>query len=899
MSSFRKHIAVIAVVLFGGAFFWPLSAQSIEGQTQKTSIPSDSGLVSLDLQNEPLANALREIERQAGVSIVYQDDLVASVQVDALIERQSYAQALESLLAGTQLQFRDLDGRQIVITNRVDSSDEVVSPSFEGLIRDEETQQPLPGASVYLKQSETGVVANLEGRFQLEGDISERDTLLIRHLGYRPVKLPVRALRKGDVNEVNLSLVPIELPESMVTATINRAIEPDERAGMYTMAPEELLVVPGASEDNVMQTLQLLPGISGGFAGASGLNIRGGSDAQHLVLLDAMPLYLSSHVFGFGSAVNESILDEVRVFKGGFPAQYGGGTTGIIEMKTDPGNFKRFNGAVGLNGLHTYARFNVPIRKKASLQIAFRQSYSEFYKTPLFNKILNAFHGEIQRNNANEIELELLPDFLNYSDFNVKLTLTPGKKNRVTATFHHSRDELGYNTLLPAIDSEGVATGETELSELYGADAFNLGLSLQWNRRWSEEAQSELILTQAGFLDAVYSNAFQLENALGFERISNQFENTLADFRAKLRHKVQLSSGHSLNVGGWYASTLVELTILVQPSGELGTLVEEDSLRLRQLGEQFGINADYEWTAHDRLKIGAGLRSTYYTPLDQVYLEPRIFAQYILSNRVRLKGSWGNYRQFMDRLNYFSSLDVGIGSWILSDREVLPSRSKNRSLGVQFVGERYLFDVEAYSNKLSSVSEIRYAAAILDRDADAFEGLFIDGVGVRRGIEMLLQKRVGRLKGWLSYTLSRSEHRLDGVNDNKSFPTNHDNLHQGSAVVHYSIGSWGISLSWRYSSGKPYTRIWQSNDADPEAASLHVDATNGERLPATHQLDMGVKKTFIVRPFIIDAGVTLFNVYNRSNLWRRQYNIYSSPLEIVNYTAPGFTPTVSLNLTFP
>lgn len=870
----------------------PLSSDTLIDETPDKNGP----FISLDVKDALLASVLKQIEDQASISIVYRDELIDSIVVSLSIEQVPYIQAIDTLLIGKGIQLERLSEQQFVLIKSIQDKADSSLLHFQGIIRDSETSKPLPGASIYLARSQLGLVANTEGRFLIQNLFTPSDTLLIRHLGYRPYKLPVRELETGGVNEVHMTITPIQLPDGIVSDSLQQAISSGIHAGTYTVTPNELFEVPSSSSNSPLSILPLLPGIAEGYSGT--LNIRNGSSSQHLMLLDAIPLYFNTHTFGFSPTVSESLLESISLFKGGFPVSFGGATTGVIELLTRTGNYDRFQASLGLDALKAYSYINAPISGTASIQVAFQRSYSQLLESSLYRGIIGSSHGEVN-SDQQTLTAQLLPQWFNYSNLQIKSSYNPGPKDVLSVTYHQSMDDILY-----AVDSRTEPTSFLNEGDFYTFEDNNLvenrGGAIQWNRYWSETARTEIAVSGSEIYDtyrSIYSQRIETE----LEESNSFIKSSLINLSAHLNQSVHFNSNQTVNIGLWYDSKTVgsEGLDTYSSTSDSEDVPLEDLYNFDVRGPQFGSNAAYSWTTPTGLKGELGLRQTYDTATKKNYMEPRLFLQYALSDQLSIQGSLGNYRQFLSKLQFLNSLDIGIGAWYLAEEFGEPIQSINRTLGVTWKNEQYQLNVEAYSNRMYNLFEYHYESGI-EADSESYLQVpFTDINGWSKGIEFMVHKQSGPIRGRLAYTLSRTERQLDGIDNNQRFLAHQDRTHQASMLSQYKLGLWRFALTWRFTSGRPFTEVQENLAEDPLNTTYIVASNNSLRLPSNHQMDMSIHRTFVLRTLLIEAGITALNVYNRENIVRRHYDDFSLPLGVTNYVSPGFTPTFSIKIIYP
>ena len=887
------------MIVWGGMSI-RLWAQPVDPPSRTLSHASQSqenALVSIHATHVKLATVLKLIENQTGISIVYRDDLIDSVFVSISVENIPFSTALKTLLSGKSIHLEKLSEQQFVLVKDGKESKDSSSILYKGRIRDADTKQPLPGASILLAHSNYGVIANDKGDFQIYSAVSASDTLHLSYVGYKPLILPIRELEAGALNEVIMTASPIQLPDGVVSDTLQQYVTSGVHSGVYSVRPHELFEVPSTTANSPTSALSLLPGIAEGYAGA--LSIRNGSSSQHLMLLDDIPLYFNVHTFGFSPTVSETFLGTISLFKGGFPATFGGATTGIIELLTRPGNHDRFQASVGLDALKVYSYVNLPIDSLASVQVAFQQSYSQLLESALYRGLLGTSHGQLSAEEEAAIS-QILPQWFIYSNLQVKSSYNPGPRDMVSLTYHQSKDNVQYEIGSTPDSQELLNDGEFYSSQDNNR-VDNRGLAIQWNRRWSTKAFSKFVISGSEIKDT-YTSLFSFQAPDDKEESTLLLENTITNLSAHLQQSLQINNNQVLDAGIWYDKKEIGNKEFNGPTStnENDSQPVDDSYDFDTQAHQLGSTLTYTWSSTKGINAQIGLRQTYDIATHKNYFEPRIFLRHALSDRFSMQGSWGIYRQFLHKSSFLAYLDIGIGLWYLSDDNIKPIQSTNQNLGLTWKTDHYQFNIDAYLNRIDNLLEFQYQSGQESAEGPYdLETEFSNLNGWSRGVEFMVHKQLGRIKGHLAYSISKTERQIDGLNNNRRFLAFQDRTHQGSILSQYKLDKWRIALTWRFNSGRPFTEISETQAEGATENTYFVASNNSKRLPSTHRLDVAMHRTFVLRTMLIEGGITIMNVYNRANVIRRHYDDFSIPLSVTNYVSPGITPTFSIKIIYP
>ncbi|HUU27165.1 MAG TPA: TonB-dependent receptor [archaeon] len=789
--------------------------------------------------------------------------------------------------------------------------------NINGYVRDAETNEALPFANVIIKGTNFGAATNSAGYFVVVNAPADSLTLRVMYVGYAPQEIVVDNIKGVDKPlSIRLERQTIELDGITVSEPVPM-LEVSRDAGQVAISPAEISILPNVGEVDIFRSLQLLPGISGVSDGSSGLYIRGGTPDQNLVLFDGMTIYHVDHFFGFFSAFNADAVKDIRVYKGGFPAEFGGRTSSVVNMTGKTGDVNNLRYGLGINLLSSHGVVEIPLSDKGAFLFSARRAYTDVIRSPLYNKLFDFITGEnesdgggirpgLGRNPNISIGTEN-PDFYFY-DLNSKLTFTPSSKDIFTLSIYSGRDNLGQFQYLSgetfgykgenSLFYDPNASLQTEQSTRWG----NFGLSGKWSRKFHDRFYSHLLVSHSTYFskyslnrDFISSSGLDSLNYFRGAAVKSLEDNKLQDLTVHLDNEWHLTNYHDLKLGvgfsGFkvhYFSTLNDTTDLVRRE----TKALQGSYYLQDL-----------WKLSPSIELTAGLRGTYYEKTGSHYFEPRASFVYSLTEYFKLKGAWGRYYQFVNRIVNENVLEGSRDFWILADEKLEPSFAEHWIAGGSLENKDYLLDIEGYYKDLDRVVEYSrrasYNIGLGDRDqtADLKRGTgFFQGSGFARGVDILAQKKRGMLNGWIGYSYGKVEYKFPELNNGKPYPAPHDRTHELKIVGKLSVKNWDLSATWVYATGKAYTVPESQYYIDflegTERSYIHISEKNKYRLPAYHRLDLGISRNFETRSLKYIVGLSVINVYNNTNLWYRQFNLDTVPVGITDVKMLGFTPTV-------
>ena len=770
-----------------------------------------------------------------------------------------------------------------------------------GVVRDSASSEAIPNAVVSVQGAPQSTLTDSFGRFSLVGVPPAPQTLEVTFMGYGSVSVPLEAAPDGPI-EVLLAPRAIEI-EGVTVETSSEIVQSSETVSQVAMSPARLNTLPSLGEADVFRSLQLLPGISGTNDASSGLFVRGGTPDENLVLLDGMTVYHVDHFFGVFSAFNPDALKDIRLYKGGYPARYGGRTSSVVEMVGKSGDPDALGASASMNLLSASAVTEVPLGGKGSWLVSARRSYTDIIQTPLYDDIFGTLEGgegeEGQQTGGGpgaggpgaggfggfQQEAEQ-PSFYFY-DVNSKLTYSPSVRDVFTASVYVGGDHLDESSAGQEF-TFGQGQTRTTPDRVDLSSWGNRGASARWARQWSSHFTSDLLAAYSEYFSDGSLEVAATDFGLGFDE-----SNRVADFTARLDNTWRPSSSSSLGFGLHLTRSDVEY--------QFDQLRGDSITRSLELGNQGRLAAGYvehSWQPTERLDVTAGLRAATFDQMAGVYWEPRASARFELADGLSLKGAWGRYNQFVKRIENEDVLEGSREFWLLAGEDLAPQSAEHRIAGIRYDPPGWLFDVEVYDKHLDGVSQ--FSTRARTNPGQRLEELFFSGTGRARGVELLAQRTEGALTGWTSYTLSSVEYELEGFNEGDAFPASHDQRHEVKTVASYQRGPWVFSGTWVFGSGRPYT-VPESQYGltllDGETISyIHVGEKNGQRLPAYHRLDLSASRRFETERYFYELNFSVYNAYGRDNVWYRQFDLSELPMVVTDVTTLGFTPSIGFRI---
>ncbi|MEL7834022.1 TonB-dependent receptor [Fodinibius sp. Rm-B-1B1-1] len=733
------------------------------------------------------------------------------------------------------------------------------SASINGYISDSKTGETLISANVALKDSRKGTSSNTSGYFSLQGIDPGTYTVIATYVGYQQYEQEI-SLDPGQNLRLDIKLQPQGVQLEEVVVESKREQEEQRDIGIAQLQTQLINDLPSVGQTDVFRSLQLLPGVKAASDFSSGLYIRGGSPDQTLILLDRTTVYNPSHFFGFFSTFNPDAVKDVRLYKGGYPAQYGGRLGSVLTIFNKDGNRNEFQGSVTMGLLSSRASVEGPFaNENGSYMFAVRRS------------TLEPALAILQSTSEN------IPESFYFLDLNGKLNYNAGPNDKISLAFYTGSDNLKF----PFATDAGIDLN-------YG----NQTLSSTWTHIFSDKVFSNFTLTGSRYFNYPSIN-------LASTPIDRS--NNIYDFSLKGDIEYLPNNDHEISSGFWIGN----LTLKLQDQFD-----GEDTFSSRIQTQYGSLYLQDKWSINDQWIVTPGLRLEGFTEGQYARLEPRMSLEYRPTDRVRLQAAYGRYNQFLTLISNeaFSGFDV----WLTTDDGVPPAYGDQYVLGAKTIPwEGYGLDLELYYRSMNDLFELD--PFLPDQAGLPYEEIFRFGDGYAYGAELFFERQIGRLTGFAGYTFSVTRRKFPNFNDSildqgtaRYYPPKYDRIHDLNIVLQYDISNrWATTVSFNYATGQAYTKpLGRTTAFDVPTSGLSFDQlivgrVNASRLPDYNRLDISFSRqgTF----FGIGEAEWQFqviNAYSRRNVWFYNYNLEENPAEREAITLLPILPTLSYTVEF-
>jgi len=768
--------------------------------------------------------------------------------------------------------------------------------TISGIIKDIESGESLPFATIRVKGTTNGTTTNMDGYFTLFKVPTDTSSLGVSYIGYQSTTFFLSPEMDLSNLTIYIKSTTTALEEVIISAEREDLMRNTDKIGVVKMSPKKMTKLPNIGETDIFRSFQLLPGVSGSNEASSGLFVLGGTPDQNLILYDGFTVYHVDHLFGMFSAFNHNAIKDVQLHKGGFESKFGGRISSVMEIVGKDGNENDFNigGDIGFLSANLYTE--IPIKDKATILLAGRRSW----KSPIYNTIFDKFNESNEQETAspgpppgkgNRMREASTPSSFFY-DLNAKISYKPTARDIISYSFFNGQDNLDNSRSISRARNGRVISGGVNDLTKWG----NWGMSTTWSRKWSDLFYTNTLISMSNYYsDRDRSNTRIITDPDGVSTEINRGsieDNKLRDYTFKFDNELKLGKTNQLEFGLQATHYSIDYnyilndTITIQERQDNGTTLSvflQDRIHL-----------------FDRLTMTPGVRTTYYDITKKMYLEPRLSINYKLTDKINLKGAWGHYYQFANRI---IRNDISSGSrdfWVLADDNTVPvSFAEHFIAGASFESKGYLFNIEAYYKNLSGLSEYSLQFAPSFNNVN-FNEFFYEGTGVAKGVSFLLQKKYGNYNGWLGYTIGEVLYNFPIYGDDP-FPASHDVTHEFKIINTYEYKKWTFAATWIYATGKPYTEPLGSYTLtmldDNAEDFLHIGAKNNARYPDYHRLDLSVTRDIkFGKTSRGSIGFSIFNLYNRKNTWYKEFEVEEGELIETDVTLLGFTPSLTLSL---
>ncbi len=724
--------------------------------------------------------------------------------------------------------------------------------TISGYLKDSQTGESLIGANLYCKNHEVGTVANPYGFYSLTLPQGKVD-LIFSYVGYATQEISF-VLSKDTLLTIPLAGT-LTLKEIEVTAQAIDRIETKTQMSSITLPVAQIKSMPAfMGEVDLIKAIQMLPGVQAGSEGNSGMYVRGGGPDQNLILLDGVPVYNVSHLFGFFSVFNADAVNNVELFKGGFPARYGGRASSVLDINLKEGNMKEFHGEGSIGLVSSKLTLEGPIWKDhTSFIVSGRRTYIDLLMKPLIKAA------------SDDVDAGYY-----FYDLTAKINHRFSDKDRIYLSAYMGDDKFHVNI------EENYEGGASQTKTKSGLKWGNITSAFRWNHIYNAKLFGNTTLTYSRFRFNTGGEGEEKYtppgNATEYSSYKINYNSLIEDLNAKISFDYMPSPNHYIRLGGNFIYHKFTPGVMAVKTTEN---IADTSFRIGSndvFANEMALYAEDDFSITSKLKVNYGLHWSGFAVRNTFYqtLQPRVSARYLLRESLSLKASYSKMAQYIHLLTN-SSTGLPTDLWVPSTEVLKPQYSDQIAIGTaKSFKEKYEISLEAYYKTMDNLLEYREGASFFDMDG-RWESKVLQGKGDSYGLELFLQKKTGKLSGFVGYTLSWTNRIFEELNNGRQFPYKYDRRHDISISVLYKATSHiEVSGTWVYGTGNATTipvAIYDdgSTFTYPGTEIRVYGDRNAFRLPAYHRLDLAAsfikQKKWGERRWIFG----LYNAYNRKN----------------------------------
>ncbi len=839
--------------------------------------------ISLTLENETLKQALHKIEAASEVQFTYNDNDLPADQLNNDFHKRSVRHILDKLLKKYALDYQ-LRGNYIIILPSEEQ--EAAAPlryTISGFARDAETGEALIGCTIFAQGTSYGCYANAYGFYSLNLP-QDQYQLHFSYIGYQTKTVQV-TLEKPMKMNAELNLLEAELPDVVVSSKLNYPLLQSAGMGRSKIDPADVQLSPALfGEPDILRNIQLLPGVSSTGEGG-GYSVRGSSSDHNLILLDEAPIYNPSHMLGIFSIFNADAIRSVELIKGDIPAEHRGRLASILDIRMKEGNNKRFHGIGGIGLLAARLTLEGQLAKgKASYMASVRRTYLDLLIKPASKNLKQG-------------------DDLYFLDINLKANVQLGPNDRLYFSAYNGKDVFEAN-------ENGINWG-------------NKTGTLRWNHLFGDKLFMNATLVGSRYdflsttdLEPLFNEQLEVDS-------TDRLKNNITDVTLKADFQWYRRPGSTIRFG----ANLMSHSFL--PAAIVSS--EEDSMNdenLRKDAVETGLYWSHELMVKDKLQLEYGLHfsgfsalgtgnfvfdyndqyqrsdSTFYKSgaLIKQYtgLEPRLSVNWQFADRQALKASYTHTRQYIQQLRS-AFINNPATIWVPASARIRPQQANQFSVGyVRALGQNWELNSELYFRHLRHQISYRDGALLGLAPRDV-ESLLVFGKTKGYGMELMLRKNSGKLRGWLAYNWSRTFNYFPDIHEGKRFRSEQDRPHDFALVAIYDISNKLIfAANWVYLSGKLVTLPAGKIQLFGQLVDYYEERNN-YRMPAHHRLDVSLTlRRYGKKNRQSNWNFAIYNLYARKNpnFVYFERGSQQKSHEVTQLTLVRMVPSVSYNFEF-
>ena len=738
--------------------------------------------------------------------------------------------------------------------------------TISGYVMDAASKETLIGATIFDKNSGKGCATNSYGFYTLTLNQGQVD-LQVSYVGYTQQS---RALDLKENLSLNFMLeTNTTLDEVVVEGTRATVSARNPQMSVVELPVQQIKSIPTLfGEADVLKAIQLLPGVQNGSEGSAGMYVRGGGPDENLLLLDGVPVYNVNHMLGFFSVFNPDALKNVTLYKGSFPAHFGGRLSSVVDIRMKEGDMQKYHGNASIGLISSKFNFEGPIVKdKLSFNLSYRRTYGDLlikpalwiasWSTPEISKLSVGYY---------------------FYDFNAKLNWKISDKDRLYLSFYTGDDAIYFGVKNKDFMSDSTQyTHRIKLNWKWG----NKVAALRWNHVVSQKLFMDASVNYTQYRHNLGMNLTEEDTYLPTNTVSKNvfdmvYKSGINDLTAKVDFDYSPLPNHEIRFGGNYTYHIFRPEVQsIQMSESQQSLVDTVTGSPNVYAHETALYAEDNMTLGDIFRMNLGVHYSTFTVEGKTYqsVQPRVSTSLMLASNLSLKAGYAYMTQYVHLLSN-SSLSLPTDLWVPVTAKIVPMNAHQWSVGAFYELPR-LFDisVEGYYKTMDNLLEYKDGASFFG-SSERWDEKVCMGKGWAYGVELLVQRSFGKTTGWIGYTWAHAKRQFDRegqiINNGKVFPAKYDRRHDISVTVQHKFSdSFDLSGTWVFSSGNCGTLGTQVYEGLPNdwGEFQHINALerNNFRMGNYHRLDLGANLHFPLNPGLLTLNFSVYNVYNHNN----------------------------------
>ncbi len=803
----------------------------------------------------PITNIISELEQETDLIFNYEPQLLKKYTFSGNLQNKNLSDLLKDLFYNTPFEY-ELGGNSVTVYKP-----ELKEYTICGNVTDLSNKESLPLANIYLDNFRYGTQTDNDGNFELKLKAYKNQKLTVSYIGFESKELMIQELDKIGCTTFELDIDKQMLSdEIVVTDYVLQGIEEGKSYNAVSFDYNDLAKKNTALEQDILKTLQYLPGISSLDESATNLQIRGSASDQNLIVWEDVPLYDSGHYFGMISSVNPFVIDKVNVYKGVFSPKYDNRTGGIIDMSLSNSIPQKVNASIGSTLTEAHAVLSVPILKKVAITGAYRTSLNAIFNSPTIDQFTKKVFQNSKiydENDLNDKEVETSQNN-NFCDVNTKLLFKATPKLSFKTSFFTSANNFRYGIDAEEFELESV-------DDVYSSSlALNTSLQYKLNKNWNIDAAYILSSYEHTYLYDFYD----FKRGDDIEHTRTVF-NDIEDKYYKINLSYDSEKAFSANFGYDFNRKVANF------SYEEEDVNFDDANYNTNVGHFHNINTSLDYDLSN-FKLNLGLKGAYYNEANNFTLSPRLNLQYAFNKNLKVSASGGIFYQYISQLNSFgeNDLDLDTPVWILSSSEFDKAyiQANKISAGLIYRKKAWLLNAEIYRNKTLGLNTISTSFnSALDLEISS-------GESNAYGLDLLLKKQFKYYETWVNYSLSKVDFNFSEIS-NQLFPSTNDQRHKLSFINTFRYKQFALTFNYQFRTGLPYSipdrvdseEVFIEDEGNVLHHYLVYEEINKRRLNNYARLDMGASYTPSFKRIKATFSFSLINLLNRENIFSKEY----------------------------